>query len=229
MNIMSRVKELEKKFSSNDYNGDGYSWFELRNGNTPIMISAPHTVNHFSRGKIKYAELFTGGIAECLHEQTNCHLICTARYEDADANRDSVNICMYKQELLEYVLSNDIKVLIDLHGMRVNPDYAIEIGTGGQGNPTLNGCKFIADTVEEVMTCALRKYLGEDNKKIVRNVRFAARGENTITNFISSQSKISCIQLEIGGEYRDIENPERLEALVEGLQSTIELLACQAK
>lgn len=35
MDVLSRVKELEKKFSSNDYNGNGYSWFELCKGDIP--------------------------------------------------------------------------------------------------------------------------------------------------------------------------------------------------
>ena len=224
MGVILQVEELEKKFSNNGYNGSGYDWFELCEGDIPIMISAPHTVNHFSRGKVKYAEILTGGIAEYLQRQTNCHLMYTACYEDADANRDSMDICLYKQKLLEYVLTNNIKLLIDLHGMKINSDYAIELGTGGYGNPTLIGHGFIADTVEEVVGSSLRKYLDEDNKQIVRNVRFVARGENTITNFISRKSRIPCLQLEIGGEYRDSKKPERLEALISGLQSVIEIL-----
>lgn len=222
MGIVLQIKKLETRFFSNNYDGDGVSWFELLDGKTHVMLSAPHAVNHFSRGKIKYAEIFTGGIAEYLHEQTHCHLICTTHYKDADANRDSVNVCAYKQKLLEYVLYNDIKVLIDIHGMKANPDYAVEFGTGGNDNPTLNGYNLIADIIEETMRHSLNKYLVEDNKQIVRNVRFAARGENTITNFISSQLRIPCLQIEIGGEYRDIKNPERLEALIVGLQSVIE-------
>lgn len=61
------------------------------------MISAPNAVNHFSRGKMKYAKIFTGGIAEYLQKQTNCHLICTTCSAGSDANDDSAEYCMYKQ------------------------------------------------------------------------------------------------------------------------------------
>ena len=190
-----------------------------------MIVSVPHAVNHFSRGKIKYAELLTGGIASYLYRQTSCHLICTTRYKHVDANRDTVDACEYKQRLLEYIPNNNIKALIDLHGMKVNQDYAIELGTGGYGDPTLMGYNDIAYSIEEILKSSLGKYLIEDDKQIVRNVKFAARGENTITNFISNQLNIPCIQFEIGGEYRDINNPERLEALITGLQSIIEVLA----
>ncbi len=222
MSIVLQVKELEKIFFSNNYDGDGNNWFELHEGKMPVMLSAPHTVNHFSRGKMKYAEIFTGGITEYLHEQTHCHIICVTRYKNLDANSDPADICKYKQKLLDYIAISGVKVLIDLHGMKVNPTYAMELGTGGNGDPTLNGYNLIADIVEETMRHSLNNYLVEDNKQIVRNIKFAARGENTITNFISSQLRIPCLQIEIGGEYRDIRNPERLEALVVGLQSAIE-------
>lgn len=68
MGIVLQVKELEKRFFNNNYDGDGVSWFELHEGKMPVMLSAPHAVNHFSRGKMKYAEIFTGGVVEYLHE-----------------------------------------------------------------------------------------------------------------------------------------------------------------
>lgn len=222
MDIALQIKELEKKFFIINYNGNSASWFELRDGEIPVMISAPHAVNHFARGKMKYAEIFTGGIAEYLQEQTHCHLICTTRYKDLDANSDTADICKYKQKLLDYIVISGVKVLIDIHGMKANQNVAIELGTGGDGDPALNGYSLVADIVEEVMRHSLNNYLVSDNKQIVRNVRFAAIGENTITNFISSQLSIPCLQIEVGGEYRDIRSPERLEALIKGLRSAIE-------
>lgn len=68
MGIALQVKELEKRFFNNNYDGDGVSWFELHECKMPVMLSAPHAVNHFSRGKMKYAEIFTGGVVEYLHE-----------------------------------------------------------------------------------------------------------------------------------------------------------------
>ena len=72
---------------------------------------------------------------------------------------------MYKQKLAEYIVANEVKVLIDLHGMKAKHGIAIELGTGGNGDPTLLGYNFIANTVEEFMQSALDKFLDKDNKK----------------------------------------------------------------
>lgn len=66
MDVVLQIKELEKQFYMNNYGGDWSNLFKIHRGAVPIMISAPHAVNHFSRGKMKYAEMFTGGIAEYL-------------------------------------------------------------------------------------------------------------------------------------------------------------------
>ena len=63
----------------------------------PVVISAPHAVNRFLQGKMKYAEIFTGGITEYLQKQTNCRLICATCSAGLDANDDPAEYCMYKQ------------------------------------------------------------------------------------------------------------------------------------
>ena len=82
MEMATQIEKLDRKFSRNEYNGTGSRHFVIRKGRIPVMISAPHAVNHFREGKIKYADMLTGGIAEYLQEQTGCHLICATRYED---------------------------------------------------------------------------------------------------------------------------------------------------
>lgn len=225
MEAAKQIEKLDQKFSENEYNGTGSRQFEIHKGRIPVMISAPHAVNHFREGKIKYADMLTGGIAEYLREQTGCHLICAARYEEADGNFDPADTCNYKKELAEYVKKNRIRVLIDLHGIKAGGEIAAELGTGGEGDPSLGRYGFVAEFVKITLETSLKDYLAEDHREIVKNIHFAAKNPNTITHFISEQTKVPCFQLEINREYRDVDSPERLEAMVGGLQNIIETLA----
>lgn len=225
MEAAKQIEKLDQKFSENEYNGTGSRQFEIHKGRIPVMISTPHAVNHFREGKIKYADMLTGGIAEYLREQTGCHLICAARYEEADGNFDPADTCNYKKELAEYVKKNRIRVLIDLHGIKAGGEIAAELGTGGEGNPSLGRYGFVAEFVKITLETSLKDYLAEDHREIVKNIHFAAKNPNTITHFISEQTKVPCFQLEINREYRDVDSPERLEAMVGGLQNIIETLA----
>ena len=225
MEAAKQIEKLDQKFSGNEYNGTGSRQFEIHKGRIPVMISAPHAVNHFREGKIKYADMLTGGIAEYLQEQTGCHLICATRYEEADGNFDPADTCNYKKELAEYVKKNRIRMLIDLHGIKAGGEIAAELGTGGEEDPSLGRYGFLAEFVKIMLETSLKDYLAEDHKKIVKNIHFAAKNPNTVTHFISEQTGIPCFQLEINREYRDVKSPVRLEAMVQGLQNIIEALA----
>lgn len=215
MEMATQIEKLDQKFSRNEYNGTGSRHFVIRKGRIPVMISAPHAVNHFREGKIKYADMLTGGIAEYLQEQTGCHLICATRYEEADGNFDPADTCDYKKELAEYVKKNQIRVLIDLHGIKAGGEIAVELGTGGEGDPSLLTYGFIAELVAITLKTGLRDYLTKDGKEVVKNVHFAAKNPNTVSRFISEQAGIPGFQLEINREYRDIKDPERLETMVQ--------------
>ena len=225
METARQIEKLDEKFSGNEYNGTGSRQFMIQKGRIPVMISAPHAVNHFREGKIKYADMLTGGIAEYLREQTGCHLICATRYEEADGNYDPADTCNYKKELAEYVKKNRIRMLIDLHGIKAGGEIAAELGTGGEGDPSLGNYGFLAEFVKITLETSMQEYLAQDHKKIVKNIHFAAKNPNTVTHFISQQTGIPCFQLEINREYRDVRSPERLEAMVQGLQNMIETLA----
>lgn len=72
---IKKIKELNRVFEHNRYNGSGKESFEFIDGNIPILISAPHAVNHFRNGAVKYADKLTGGLAKFLHNETGCHVI----------------------------------------------------------------------------------------------------------------------------------------------------------
>ena len=87
-NCLRKIKRLEKLFSDNFYNGSGKTAFNIEEGRIPIMVSAPHAINQFRDGKVKYADMYTGGIAKYLHEKTGCHVIYSCMYTESDPNYD---------------------------------------------------------------------------------------------------------------------------------------------
>ena len=121
------ILKLEKRFACHQYNGKGIRDFINCEGTIPIMISAPHAVNHTRDGQLKYADKFTGGLALLLHKLTGCHILYSARNCSYDPNYDKDNA--YQLFLQEYINRHHIEVLIDLHGAQEQRDYAIEIGT----------------------------------------------------------------------------------------------------
>ena len=77
--IVDKIIKYEKKFSCRKYNGRGKKEFKIKEGNIPVMISAPHSINQFREGQLKYADMYTGGIALFLHEITGCHVIFSSK------------------------------------------------------------------------------------------------------------------------------------------------------
>ena len=59
-------------------------------------------------------------------------------------------------------------------------------------------------------------------KNIVENTKFKANTIRTISKYIHEKTKIPCIQLEIAGRYRYIENIEGIQKLINGLEKFIE-------
>ena len=75
IDAIQQVQKIDQQFSRNQYNGGGQNDFVIKEGSIPVMISAPHSINHFRKGQLKLADKMTGGIALYLHQLTGCHVI----------------------------------------------------------------------------------------------------------------------------------------------------------
>lgn len=235
IDTIKQVFRFEKRFSRNQYNGGGNDDFIIKEGTIPIMISAPHSINQFREGKLKWADKMTCGIALFLHKTTGCHLIYSARYSKSDPNYDSNtnNENLYQTKLTGYVKNNKIQVLIDLHGASINREYAIEIGTApirdendnilGNEYRSLHNHAFIANLVTYTFDFFFRE-LQSSKKETWHNVIFDAGRQNTVTKYVSENSNCSCIQLEINGAFRDTNNTKDFLKLLEGLSCIINTL-----
>lgn len=199
---MYKMDKYVRQFRKNNYNGRVVkgSHFVIKDGRNKIMISAPHAVNHYREGTMKYADINTGVIANVLHEQCDCPVIYTCGYSETDANWDEPENCAYKQALKNYIDENEIRLLIDIHGSRESNELAFEFGTVDQNDKSLQGFGFIT----ELFRICFEKYITDfDGKKIGKNIVFSASKSSTITNYISTASGIPCIQIEVNKVFRE--------------------------
>ncbi len=236
--MISELTELEQPFAANGYNGTGDAPFSITPGRIPIMVSAPHAVNHYREGEIKKADLYTGALGVWLQQQTGCHLICSSAYSQQDPNFDRISQNPYQQALLSYVGDHGIRVLLDLHGASAERAYAVELGTSDplpqaspgvfvmqkpEEDPSLKEYKFIAELAQRILERAVSA-TGNEKNTVEKNRKFAARGETRITRVISENSDTACMQLEINRIYRDPDHPEEMKAMAEGLKNLVNLL-----
>lgn len=185
--------------------------FNIINGKIPIIISAPHCVTQMREGKIKQAEGETGAIVQILAELTGCYAIYKTYNNNDDANYDIIRNS-YKEELKNIINSKDIKLLIDFHGAKNEHDFDIEIGTDDGIN-----IKHNYNIIEYLKECLQEK--GIQNIKV--DEKFRASTRHTICKYIFESTNIACIQLEITGQYRHIENISGVEKLIESLSKFI--------
>ena len=92
-----------------------------------ILISAPHGVSQVRLGKYKAPEIGSLSTAIYLQQQTNCFLIAKTQnnYDDANFDEDS----LYKKTISSLIHKNDIKYILDFHGLAAHRDCDINLGT----------------------------------------------------------------------------------------------------
>lgn len=232
---LKKIKKYERRFSRHKYNGSRKPGFIIIPGTIPLMISAPHAINQFREGQVKWADKYTGAIAILLHKLTGCHVIYASGYTGGDPNYDALDTNPYQNALITYVKENSIPVLIDLHGASSTRPYAAEMGTApvrdqnnsivGDANPSLKGHLFISKLLRLSFEYSFSRLTNDAPKEIWLNTIFDAGSQNTVTKAISSCSDTAAIQLEINGQYRDPQSPELLLALIHGLKISIEILS----
>lgn len=209
---MEELKKQIEKYNQKIIDGEkqGKS-FEIVEGEVPIILSAPHCVKQTRNGKMKGEEGETGAIVQYISERTNCWCIYKTANNQDDANYDTENN-PYKEAIIQIVENNKIKLLLDIHGAGYENDFDIEIGTGQMEN--LQRKNFIIDELKE-------SFIINNIKNIAVDTKYKAISEHTISRQISQKTKIPCVQLEINGRYRYIENLEGIEKLIKALMTFI--------
>ena len=146
--MKDEILSLESDFANNEYFGTNV-WTEEKyrvlSGNTPVLISAPHSVNQLRGDDVRDAEKFTGSLARYLSSATGSYAIFQL-FTHADPNFDSDH--NYKNGIINLVEVNNIKLLIDIHSSTFKDDTDIDIVTDNR--ITLLGNSNIIDSLKEI-------------------------------------------------------------------------------
>ena len=186
--------------------------FKIYKGTTNIMLSAPHAFKQEREGSIKKNEYNTGKLCKLMHVFTGCHIIFTYKNLEIDHNYNETE---YKKELSKYIKENNIKYLIDVHGLETNEKYNLIIGTNKYKN--LNDDKKLLNNIIKIFKNNLSKKIESDKKY--------KASEKTISYYINKNNNIKTMQFEISKKYRKFKKrPLCFNKLVNSMIKTIELL-----
>lgn len=184
--------------------------FVVQEGKIPFMISAPHGVSQVRLGNPKVAEPGSLSLALELCKRTGAHLIAKTQNCNDDANFEE--ICPYKDVLVKYIKSHDIKFLIDIHGLKKIRGMDINIGTylGENIKPNEKAFDFLNEKLES-----------EGFVVSIDQPFFAS--PNSVATYVSKNCGIWTIQLEVNYKItNEYQNVERLTDLVGCLVEFIE-------
>ncbi len=181
--------------------------FEIKDGESRVMISAPHAVEQLREGRIKYAEPQSGALALLMGKQLGVPVIYKTRNCDDDANYDKQST--YKDALCEYIRKNKISFLLDLHQLASSREMTVNLGTGRYKNVDKETVGMIAGIFEEQGLIPI----GIDDP-------FGASNPYTVSSYVARHCGIPCLQIEINSRLL-IDNIKETEKVFEALCQTV--------
>lgn len=171
----------------------------LRRGHLPILFSAPHACQHKRGGYWKPEDEYTGTLAEWLHRLTGASaLYVTHRIDPDPHDDDQQNI--YKQALATAIQSQQIDLVVDLHGVKGNRDFGVALGT-------MNGLSCPAYEAQIIAHFEAQGFLRAHPERLKRLVVNHPRYTGglvrpTITHFASQDVGKAAIQIELNAWLR---------------------------
>ncbi len=170
--------------------------YKLIKGKTPLLLSAPHTHRHKRpnlENRIKQSEPWTKYIAKAIAENTNSYCIYSIQKQEKDPNYYPLKENPYKKEIKKLADKNQIKYLIDIHGLSDKHQYDFGIFYQKRFR---NSKKLAYAIAEELNKERLRKCL-------IHILHFKQNDQETIAEFGAEQLKIPSIQIEIARYIRE--------------------------
>lgn len=180
-NFFDKLHNTRKKFLKDNSNLDHV----ILSGENNILISAPHGVSQVRLGRLKFKEIGSITTALYLYNNTDCYLIAKTKNNNDDANFD--NISRYKNSIKDLIKNNNIKYIIDIHGLSDKREFDINLGTHLGKNIEINPAVFNI----------LQSDLKENGFSVSIDQPFMA-GSNTISGSLKNEFQyIWTLQVEI--------------------------------
>lgn len=192
------ILSLETDFSNNEYYGTNV-WTEekyrILSGNTPVLLSAPHSVNQIRGDDVRKAEKYTGSITRFLSNSTNSYAIFQL-FTHADPNTDEIH--NYKNAIINLIEAYNIKLLIDIHSSEFSDDTDIDIVTNKRKSLCNN-----ESLIDKFKLLAIKHALKVDENNFPNKEM-----DREIISVVSLVCGVPCIRLIINSKKLDIENNE---------------------
>ena len=174
-----------------------------------VLFTAPHAAPHalhpapHAGGARKKHDGATGQMAQTLSTHTDAAALVARPPWTGNANADPLELCPFKQRMVELIESGSVHTVVDLHGMASHHGIDVCIGIG-------------YDTLEDPIErlCGL---LDEAGLSWGVNKPFAGRGAGTVRSNARTAGA-GALQLEIGPACRNpLATPEQTAALLNTL------------
>ena len=212
--------------------------FQYLTGRRPVLISAPHGTMHWRGGRWKQEEEYTSAMARWLAACTGAHALYATRAMRPDPHTDD-DAGAYKAALAEVLSAGSIRLVVDLHGVRGDRDFALALGTiNGASCPSYEPLMVDHFSAQGFITCDSVPSLD----RMVLNHPSYAGGihHQTVTRFVWQVCGVEAAQLELNAWVRVVKRletatshkaaphfcgePARIRRLLRALVSLIEAL-----
>ena len=188
----------------------GEAWFELREGSSGLLVTAPHATAHRRDGRLKGSDLGTGALAVVLGRLAATPVLYTTWAAPSDPNYYDDN--PFKTELARRLARKRPRFVVDLHASREDRPYDVDLGTL-RGRSLLGRQDLLHD---------LTRRLREAGLVHLSDNAFPGERQATVTRFLC-ESGVPCVQLEINARWlRPESGPDGMDrflALVRALSA----------
>jgi hypothetical protein len=189
----SREQNERIRQHAHDLPPQNTAWYEVLDGTSKVLISAPHATAQSREGRLKDPDEGTGALAMVLNKLARTPVIYTTWASPSDPNFYDSNA--YKEELERQIRLRKPLLVLDLHASNASRPYDMDFGT--MHGKSLSG--------HENYLVLLRKRLQDAGIQNLSDNFFPAEKNATVTKF-SNGHKVSSIQLEINASFL---RPER--------------------
>lgn len=185
--------------------------FEIKLGENKIILSAPHAVKQIRNGKIKASEPKTKEIVLEVAKMTNSFCIYKTKCLDDDANYDTYSY--YREKCSNLVKENNIKALLDIHGMSSKRMEDICIGTFYGKN---------IDSREDILNEVIKIFKSNGFYNVSIDEPFSANKKVCVSSDIHEKCKIITLQIEVNYRFRNTK--ENLSKIIKALSEIVKYL-----
>lgn len=188
---VTEAVEIEKVTNANSEAPapDGTQWFEIIEGTTPVIVTAPHATKPFREGQYRFSDGgATAALAKMLNKLAGVTVIYTTFASPSDPNYYDDNA--FKAALDGLIRSKRPVLVLDLHGSHAYRPYDVDLGT--MNGESLQG--------KEALVGDIVRALNTEGLMNISYNYFAASQNQTITKFVAARG-VPAIQLEISATW----------------------------